>query len=97
MSEKSQNLLFILSLFGVMAMIYRGRMAYDQPQGSCLFAWRLAFLGAAIFLSTVAGIVWQDRVGVSTNMVWLVPLAIGVVLVFVGIIIWSTNSCGKKK
>jgi hypothetical protein len=96
MSEKTQGLIFIASLIGVLVMIYRGKMAYEKPKGICLVAGRLASWGAGILFAAIGGvIVWGDQTGMEEILI--VPIVIGILLTFSGILMWLTNSCGKTK
>jgi uncharacterized membrane protein len=95
MSERAQDLIFVASLVGLLLMIYWGKMAYDRPNGMCLIAWRLAYLGAGVFFCAIGGLIWFGHT--EAEKVWLMLVAIGAALTFSGIVMWLINPCGKTK
>ena len=81
--DRILTLLFALALLVLLTVIYRGKMAYDKPSGKDLWAWRLAYGGAAWGLISISCALGFSDVGVQRYC--MLSLSIGIALFLLGV------------
>jgi len=94
-TQKYQNALFCVVLLALTVGIYRTKMEFDPPKGTCLTAWRVTFFGVGIVFATVTLLVLLGPQEYSA--IWVAPIGLGLFSAFAGILLGLTNGCTRRK
>lgn len=89
-------LLLCVFLIVAVLFVYRTKIKTDELQKGCLLALRLICSGGVMLFGLVAVLVLVEEPGQNPSNIWLIPLTISMVSIFLGFVIWFIYPCSEK-